>query len=131
MMAEDCGRGPVVSYVPNEVCVVIAAERLDDPAAAYEAARADLNALLPRLRRQRRPKDALERDLTPGDDFWRALEAGGEVLRPLRRGDGQAPWAVLPTDEGATSSAATASAPTGRSLLMTPASRPSNGWCAR
>src|SRR6267143_3448624 len=58
----------VVNYVPDEVCVVVAADGIADGAAFSEHVRTRLNARLVRLLRQndkQEPSSPLGRDLSP------------------------------------------------------------------
>lgn len=109
MNAGEGERGPVVQYVPDEICVVVEGPgRLDDPAAVYAGVAAQLNRALTARQARTKPTDALEEDLMPSGRLRAELARAPEMLRPLRRrAADQAravaePWVALPAEGGAT-----------------------------
>jgi hypothetical protein len=99
----------VMNYVPNEVCLVVKADNVKDPAALYESVRAWVNTRVGRLLAAhpdatRRP-DPLDQDLDPTTLRERRADLR-QPLQPLRRSGvaasdkrGVAPWRSLPRRE--------------------------------
>src|SRR6266850_467180 len=90
----------VVNYVPDEVCVVVAADGIADGAAFYEHVRTRLNARLVRLLRQndkQEPSSPLGRDLSPSRLAARFAQDPVRLLgEPIDRFRRQ-PWSLAAT----------------------------------
>lgn len=98
MLAAKEDRGPVIRYVPNEVCIVVD-EPLNDLSGErlYALVHQRLNQWLRELPQLEKPRDRLERDLLPTPDFWAYLRGVTPPLRAVTRLDGrrQQPWITL------------------------------------